>query len=70
MLQLAVLVTWWVDRRAQAKRIDELEKRAVMIEWSGDIDLGAIMPSVAPADSPSPAPYCRREHRPARQAAT
>jgi hypothetical protein len=26
----AVLVAWWVDRRAQAKRIDELEKQMVI----------------------------------------
>ena len=25
-LLAAVLVAWWVDRRAQARRIDELEK--------------------------------------------
>jgi hypothetical protein len=29
-LLAAVLVAWWVDRRAQAKRIDELEKQALI----------------------------------------
>ena len=29
-LLAAVLVAWWVDRRAQAKRIDALEKQNLM----------------------------------------
>jgi hypothetical protein len=29
-LLAAVLVAWWVDRRAQAKRIDELQKQRVI----------------------------------------
>jgi hypothetical protein len=29
-LLAAVLVAWWVDRRAQAKRIDELQKQMVI----------------------------------------
>ena len=31
----AVLVAWWVDRRAQAERIDDLEKQVLiqMTTW-------------------------------------
>jgi hypothetical protein len=29
-LVVALGVAWWVDRRAQAKRIDELERAAAM----------------------------------------
>jgi hypothetical protein len=34
-LLAAVLVAWWVDRREQAKRIDELEKAELiyMTTW-------------------------------------
>jgi hypothetical protein len=49
----AILVAWWIDRRAQARRIDELEKRHFVFFWD---DLRAIMPNTTPANSPSPAP--------------
>jgi hypothetical protein len=37
-LLAAVAVAWWVDRRAMARRIDELEKQSYVI-FTGDINL-------------------------------
>ena len=38
-LLAAIMVAWWVDRRAQARRIEELEKSAIGWTVWGDIDL-------------------------------
>ena len=54
-LLAAVMVAWWIDRWEQSRRIEKLEKRAVMF-YAGDIDLLLGTPGPNPAGTPSPAP--------------
>ena len=45
----ALAVAWWIDRGAQAKRIDELEKAANTFNLGGDIDLDLALPNPYPS---------------------
>jgi hypothetical protein len=56
-LLAAVAVAWWVDRRAQARRIDELEKAAAanLTYWS-DLSYFRLMLNPAEVKSESANP--------------
>jgi hypothetical protein len=54
-LLAAIVVAWWVDRRAQARRIEELEKASILTYW-GDLDLSQATLMLDPVEVKSESP--------------
>ena len=52
-LLAAILVAWWIDRRGQSQRIEELEKRHFVYFYD---DIQTVMPKISPARPGQSAP--------------